>query len=75
MKAEKMLLGTPLLKWYLDHGLKVTRIYQVVEFNAQACFKKFVNDVTEARRMGDARPEFEIIGNTMKLIGIRDTGL
>lgn len=45
MKAEKMLLGTPLLKWYLDHGLKVTRIYQVVEFNAQACFKKFVNDV------------------------------
>lgn len=69
MKAEKMLLGTPLLKWYLDHGLKVTRIYQVVEFNAQACFKKFVNDVTEARRMGDGRPEFEIIGNTMKLIG------
>lgn len=63
MKAEKMLLGTPLLKWYLDHGLKVTRIYQVVEFNAQACFKKFVNDVTEARRMGDARPD------TMKFIG------
>lgn len=64
-----MLLATPLLKWYLDHGLKVTRIYQVVEFNAQACFQKFVTDVTEARRAGDARPEMEIIVNTMKLIG------
>lgn len=25
--------------------------------------------MTEARRMGDGRPAFEIIGNTMKLIG------
>lgn len=62
-KQKKMLLSTPLLKWYLDHGLQVTRIYQVVEFNAQACFKNFVNDLTEARRMGDARPD------TMKFIG------
>ncbi|KAK3108402.1 hypothetical protein FSP39_007266 [Pinctada imbricata] len=69
MKAEKILLATPLLKWYLEHGLKVTRIYQVVEFNAHACFKQFVNDVTEARRAGDARPERGIIGDTMKLIG------
>ena len=69
MKAEKILLATPLLKWYLDHGMKVTRVYQVVEFNALACFKSFVNDVTEARRAGDERPEMEIIGATMKLIG------
>ncbi|KAK3109123.1 hypothetical protein FSP39_023489 [Pinctada imbricata] len=69
MKAEKILLATPLLKWYLEHGLKVMRIYQVVEFNAHACFKRFVKDVTEARRAGDARPEMGIIGDTMKLIG------
>ena len=69
MKAEKILLATPLLKWYLEHGLKVTRIYQVVEFSAKKCFKNFVNDVTEARRAGDARPEMGIIGDTMKLIG------
>lgn len=67
MKAEKNVTWYSIVKWYLDHGLKVTRIYQVVEFNAHACFKKFVNNVTEARRMGDARPEIAIIGNTMKL--------
>lgn len=34
MKARQMLLATPLLKWYLEHGMKVTKVYQVVEFQA-----------------------------------------
>ena len=29
MVGEKILLATPLLKWYLEHGLEVTRVYQV----------------------------------------------
>ena len=32
MKGEKILLATPLLKWYLEHGLEVTKVHQVVEF-------------------------------------------
>ena len=32
MKAKKILLLTPLLKWYIDHGLEVTEVYQVIEF-------------------------------------------
>ena len=43
MSARQLLLATPLLKWYLDHGLKVTKIYEVVEFRRQACFKGFVS--------------------------------
>ncbi|KAK3718953.1 hypothetical protein QZH41_005939 [Actinostola sp. cb2023] len=31
LKGEKILLATPLLKWYLEHGLDVTKVYQVVE--------------------------------------------
>ena len=30
--GKKILLITPLLKWYLAHGLQVTKIYQVVEY-------------------------------------------
>ena len=30
MFATKILLITPLLKWYMSHGLIVTKIYQVV---------------------------------------------
>ena len=39
MKAEKIILSSPLLKWYLEHGLVVTRIYQVIEFQRDAYFK------------------------------------
>jgi hypothetical protein len=69
MKARQILLATPLLKWYLDHGMKVTKIYQVVEYRKMACFQHFVQDVSDARRAGDASPELAIIADTMKLIG------
>ena len=32
MEAKKILLATPLLKWYLDKGLKVGKIYQAEYF-------------------------------------------
>lgn len=69
MSAERILLATPLLKWYLDHGLQVTRVYQCVEFTGKACFKDFQDCVSEARRQGDAHPSKAIIADTMKLIG------
>lgn len=39
--GEKILLATPLIKWYLEHGLKVTRIYQVIQYTPVPCFKPF----------------------------------
>ena len=68
-KARQILLATPLLKWYLDHGLRVTKIYQVVEYRKMACFETFVQEVSDARRAGDASPELAIIADTNKLIG------
>ena len=41
MKGDKILLAIPLLKWYLDHGLEVTKVHQVVEFSPKPCFKPF----------------------------------
>ncbi len=69
MFGEKILLSTPLLKWYLRHGLQVTRIYQVVENSPKACFRHFGNSVSDARRDGDVDPSKAIIADTMKLIG------
>ena len=69
LKARKILLATPLLKWYLDHGLEVTKIYQTVEFQKSACFQNFVKDVSDARRQGDADPNKAIIADTRKLEG------
>ena len=69
MKGEKILLATLLLKWYLEHGLEVTRVYQVIEYTPKPCFKPFGDAVSNARRTGDADPSKAIIADTMKLVG------
>ncbi|KXJ10780.1 hypothetical protein AC249_AIPGENE21810, partial [Exaiptasia diaphana] len=67
--GKKILLATPILKWYLEHGLVVTHIYQVVEYTPKGCFKPFGEAVSDARRAGDADPAKAIIADTMKLVG------
>ena len=68
MKGEKILLATPLLKWYLEHGPEVTKVHQVVEFTPEPCFKPFGDTVSDARRAGDADSRKAIIADTMKLV-------
>ena len=67
--GEKILLATPLLKWYLEHGLEVTHVYQVIEYTPNTCFHPFREAVSDARRAGDIDPNKSIIADTMKLVG------
>jgi hypothetical protein len=53
----------------VEHGLKVTQIHQVVEYTPATCFQKFREQVSEARRAGDADPNKKIIAETNKLDG------
>ena len=69
MKAEKIMLSSPYLKWLLQKGLTVTKLHQVVEYSPQRCFRQFVRDVSDARRAGDVDKAQKIIADTMKLIG------
>ena len=68
LKAEKIMLATPLLKWYLNHGLVVTDLFKVIEFSPLQCFKTFVDRVTNARRAGDRNSKISLLSETMKLI-------
>ena len=65
----KLLLATPLLRWYLAHGLVVDRVYQIVEYSPKPCFRDFGESVSTARRNGDSDPGKAIIADTMKLLG------
>ena len=67
--VENILLATPLLQWYLAHGLVVDRVYQIVEYERKPCFRQFGESVSAARRDGDADPDKAIIADTMKLLG------
>lgn len=42
-----------LLSWYMCHGIVIIRIYQVVEYGAQATFALFADYVTAARHRGN----------------------
>ena len=69
MFGVKILLITPLLKWYLEHGLIVTKVYQVIEFSPRRCFGEFVTNISNDRRSGDRDPDFKPIAESSKLAG------
>ena len=47
--AEKVYLYTPLLKWYLELGLKITKVYDVVQYQRAKCFTKFISTCVQGR--------------------------
>ena len=67
--GENILPATPLLRWYLTHGIVVGRIYQIVEYHREACFRHFGESVSAARREGDADNDKAIIADTRNLLG------
>ena len=67
--ATKILLATPLLKWYLDNGLEVTKVHTVIAYEPKACFGDVVKTISDARRQGDKSKDSAILAESMKLIG------
>ena len=47
--GKKIGLSTPLLKWYLEHGLLITRIYTTVEYIPNAAFSSFMTQIAQCR--------------------------
>ena len=67
--GKKIGLLTPLLKWYLNHGLVITHIYTVIKYIPNAAFNSFMTQVAQARLDGDHDKDKALIAETMKLIG------
>ena len=69
MKAEKIRLYSPLLKWYLNHGLQVTKIHRYISYTSSRPFKWFPEEVSSARRAADQDKNKKQLGDTAKLKG------
>ena len=67
--GEKIMVVSPLLKWYVNHGLKMTLIHHVVEYTPAACFQNFGDNISEARRGGNADAEKKLVAETRKFDG------
>ena len=67
-KAENILLATPLLQFYLEQGLVVTKVHQAIEWCSRPCFRGFGDFVSNARRDGD-RGGSQVVAETAKTVG------
>lgn len=67
MFANKMLLFTPLMKFYLKHDLVVTKTYARIRARPGRPFKKFMEDVARQRREADADASKSVNGLMMKV--------
>ena len=60
---------TPLLLFYLKHGLVLKRVHFFIQYQPKQCFETFVNGVVEARRQGDLNPDSAVCANIEKVVG------
>ena len=67
--AKKILLYAPLLRWYLDNGLKLTAVYRTIDYEPQKIFEWFVKEVADDRRKGDADKDKALLAEVFKLLG------
>ncbi|KAG2776830.1 hypothetical protein Pcac1_g12658 [Phytophthora cactorum] len=67
--GEKILIYTPLLKWYLSHGTEITKTCIFIKASSHKAFAPFMEAVSNARREGDADKSKAIIAEMMKLVG------
>jgi len=68
-KGDKILLGTPLLKFYLDEGLVVTRVLRAIQWRSHLWLEPFADFVSTSRHAADADPNQRILGEMAKLVG------
>ena len=67
MKAEKILFYTPLIEWCLQHGLRLTVVHQLIEYEPGMPFSWFVEEVANSRHEADKNPLKKQLGDIAKL--------
>jgi len=69
LSAQKLLLYEPLLQWYVSHGAQITAVYRTINYQATKALRWFVDEVTAARRTGDADKSKSLLADIFKLLG------
>ena len=64
-----VILYTPLIKWYLDHGFRLRAVHKMVECEPGKTFSGFPEEVANTRRETHKDPLKKQLGNVGKLKG------
>ena len=68
-KGNKILLGTPLLNFYLDEGLVVSHVHWAVQCRSHPWLESFADFVSTLHCAADADSNQKILGEMAKLVG------
>ena len=68
-EADEFLVNTRLLRFYLELGLIVSKVHEVIEYCERVPFADFVQQITEHRKAAACDPSRAVAGNIYKLIG------
>ena len=66
--SQNGIIITPLLLFYLQLGLVVTKIHRFVEYTPKKYFNSFEQTAVDARRKVDENPISSVVAETMKLL-------
>jgi len=69
LKGEKLFTKSTRLKWSVEHGCIITKVYGVIEAFPRKIFANFMNWVSDKRRKGDIDKKYAIISECFKTIG------
>ena len=69
LQAERILLNTSLLKWYLSHGLIVAKVHRYLEYTSGRPFSWFPEEMSGKRHDWGNDPALKQLGDTFKLKG------
>ena len=58
-----------MVEFYLNLGLKITRIYEFIEFHPRKCFETLANEIVNFRKEADLDKSKTVIALTNKLTG------
>ena len=67
--GEEILINTRMAKFYLESGLKITRIQEFIQFFPMKCFDELSHEIVQNRRLGDIDLDKKVLAMTSKLCG------
>ena len=67
--GKEILINTKMAEFDLNLGLKITRIYEFIQFHSQKCFETLANKIVNSRREADLDKSKTVITLTNKLTG------
>ena len=67
--GKKIMLTSQILQWYMISRLVIENVTAFIKYSPISCFKRFIDEVINARRKANKNTQDVSTRNTAKLIG------